>query len=197
MRHLIAIKQLPVNYRQESAPKLERRWGAVLTADVVEFSRLIHIAEEQTYNLYKSYRRELPDPKVKEYEARFVKSTGDGIIAEFRSALDAARCAVEVQQSMAERCQSMTRDSRVIFRIRLSWGGIMADLEDIFGYDVNVAARLQTIAPPGGIAMSSEVAGFVQGALPLQLEDIGKQYFHNMASPVHVFRCRFYHHIIS
>ena len=79
----------------------------------------------------------------------------------------------------------------MIFRVGLSCGPIMADVEDIYGHDVNVAARLQAVAPPGGIAMSREVAGFVRGALSLQLEDAGKQFFHNMQHPVHVFRCRF------
>jgi class 3 adenylate cyclase len=189
--HLNAIEQLRLTHASEAADELERRWGAVLTADIVEFSRLIHIDEENTYSLYKSHRRELLDPKLREYGARFVKSTGDGILAEFPSALDAARCAVDVQQSMAERCQGIARDSCIIFRIGLSWGRIMADLEDIYGHDVNIAARLQTIAPPGGIAMSGVFAGCIQGALPLQLEDMGEQHFHNMRYPVQVFRCQF------
>lgn len=103
---------------------IERRWGAFLAADVVEYSRLTSLNEEQTYFLYKSHRRELIDPKINEHRARFVKSTGDGILAEFGSALDAARCAVQVQQSMVERCRKATSDCRIVFRIGLSCGRI-------------------------------------------------------------------------
>ncbi len=194
IHHLTAIGHAPPSYGPGAVSQLERRWGAVLTADVVEFSRLIRTDEERTYRVYKSHRRELLDPKIREYRARFVKSTGDGVMAEFPTALDATCCAVDVQRSMAERCETMTRDSRVVFRIGLSWGRIMADLEDIYGHDVNVAARLQTIAPPGGIAMSSEVAEFIQDALRLPLEDMGDQHLHNMGCPIRVFQCRFYEH---
>src|SRR5689334_11162838 len=117
--------------RQPVSPEeaVERRWGAVLTADVVEYSRLTDLDEEQ---------------------------------ADFASAEDAARCAFDVQVSMAVRCKGTTRDSRMVFRIGLSWGRIMADDVDIYGHDVNVAARLQTVAPPGGIAMSAEVASRIR-----------------------------------
>jgi class 3 adenylate cyclase len=188
---VIAIKRPAARYDLRDDPEPERRWGAVLTADVVEFSRLMQLDEERTYSLYKSHRRELIDPKLKQYGARFVKSTGDGIMAEFPTALGATRCALDVQQGMSERSQCIPARNRVIFRVGLSCGPIMADVEDIYGHDVNVAARLQTVAPPGGIAMSREVAGFIRGALSLQLEDAGKQLFHNMQRPVHVFRCRF------
>jgi adenylate cyclase len=188
---VIAIKRPAARYDLRDDPEPERRWGAVLTADVVEFSRLMQLDEERTYSLYKSHRRELIDPKLRQHGARFVKSTGDGIMAEFPTALGATRCALEVQQGMSERSQCIPARNRVIFRVGLSCGPIMADVEDIYGHDVNVAARLQTVAPPGGIAMSREVAGFIRGALSLQLEDAGKQHFHNMECPVHVFRCRF------
>jgi len=192
--HLTAAAEAPVIARavSESIPLLpERRWGAVLTADVVEYSRLTSLNEERTYFRYKSHRRELIDPKMVEYRARFVKSTGDGILAEFRTALDAAHCAIQVQQSMAERCKGETADHRIVFRMGLSYGKVIADPEDIYGHDVNVAARLQTIAPPGGIAMTGEVVDCVQGTLRLPLEDLGMQLFRNMCRPVRVFQCRF------
>ena len=104
---VIAIKRPATRYdhRDEPEPEPERRWGAVLSADVVAFSRLMQLDEERTYNLYKSHRRELIDPKLRQYGARFVKSTGDGIMAEFPTALGATRCALEVQQGMSERSQ--------------------------------------------------------------------------------------------
>jgi class 3 adenylate cyclase len=171
---------------------MERRWGAVLAADVVEYSRLTSLNEEKTYFLYKSHRYELIDPKIIEHGARFVKSTGDGILAEFATVLDAARCAVQVQQSMLERCKDEPNDHRIVFRIGLSCGRIIADPEDIYGHEVNVAARLQTVAPPGGIAMSSNFARLIRKTLPLQLDDLGLQHFRNMSRAVHVFQCRYF-----
>jgi adenylate cyclase len=169
----------------------ERRWGAVLTADVVEYSRLTSQNEERTYFRYKAHRRELIDPKIAEYRARFVKSTGDGIMAEFETVLDAVRCAVQVQERMVERGKGESEDRRIVFRIGLSCGNIIADTEDIYGHDVNVAARLQTVAPAGGIAMTEAVAELVRTSLRLPLEDLGVQQFRNMSLPVRVFQCRF------
>jgi adenylate cyclase len=192
-RAITAAKPLNISARQNGAVSLliERRWGAFLAADVVEYSRLTSINEERTYFLYKSHRRELIDPKISEHNARFVKSTGDGILAEFATALDATRCAIQVQQSMVERCKDDASDCRIVFRIGLSCGMIIADPEDIYGHEVNVAARLQTIAPPGGIAMSSEFATLVRDMLPLQLDDLGMREFRNMCRAVHVFQYRF------
>ena len=196
--HLIAIGMAPTNFNSApTVPVFERRWGAILTADVVEYSRLTSVDEEQTYVLYQSHRREVLNPKTRQYGARFLKSTGDGILAEFETPIDAARCAIDVQQSMVERCRGIPKDSRIIFRIGLSYGRILVDPEDIYGHHVNVAARLQTIAPLGGIAMSGQVAACVQQALSLQLEDMGEYRFHNMSSAVRVFQCRFYHYAVS
>ena len=168
----------------------EKRWGAVLTADVVEYSRLTSLNEEQTYLRYKAHRRELIDPMIAEYRARFVKSTGDGIMAEFETALDAAQCAVQVQHRMVERCKGESDDRRIVFRMGLSCGNIIADQEDIYGHDVNVAARLQTVAPAGGIAMTERGADLVGPSLALSLEDLGFQQFRNMCLPVRVFQYR-------
>jgi class 3 adenylate cyclase len=168
----------------------ERRWGAVLTADVVEYSRLTSLNQEQTYFRYKAHRRELIDPMIAEYRARFVKSTGDGILAEFETVLAAAQCAIQVQQRMVERCKGESDDRRIIFRMGLSCGNIIADKEDIYGHDVNIAARLQTVAPAGGIAMTERVAELVSSSLALPLEDLGVQQFRNMCLPVRVFQYR-------
>jgi len=194
MEHFTAAGKLPAIASIASEPiplHLERRWGAVLTADVVEYSRLTSLNEERTYFLYKSHRRDLIDPKIQEHCARFVKSTGDGILAEFRTALDATHCAIQIQQGMAERCAGVSPDRRIVFRMGLSCGKIIADSEDIYGHDVNVAARLQTVAPPGGLAMTHEIAERVQDTLRLPLEDLGLQQLRNMCRPVHVFQCRF------
>lgn len=169
---------------------VERRWGAVLTADVVEYSRLTSLDAEQAYFLYQSHRRDVLHPKARQHNARFLKSTGDGIMAEFATAIDAVRCAIEVQHSMAERCKGTVKASRIVFRIGLSCGRIMADAVDIYGHDVNVAARLQTVAPPGGIAMSGEFAALIRAAVRFHLEDMGNVHFHNMKAAVHVFRYR-------
>jgi len=184
------ILDAPIGCGRSDLPTLERRWGAVLTVDVVEYSRLTFLDPEFAYYLYKSHRNELVDPKLREYRVRFFKSTGDGILAEFETAIDAARCAIDVQTGMIERGRRTAKDSRIVFRMGLSCGPIMADAEDIYGHDVNVAARLQAIAPPGGIAMTDDIANRVGSALALQLEDVGEQYFHNMGRPVRVFHCR-------
>jgi adenylate cyclase len=168
-----------------------RRWGAVIALDVVEFSRLSSQNDELTYFQYKSHRRELIDPKLAEFGARFLKSTGDGIMAEFETALDATRCAVHVQQGMAERYQGGAADTQIFFRIGVSCGRIIADVEDIYGHDVNVAARLQTLAPSGGITMTRDVVDRVRDVMRLPLEDLGLRYFKNMCHPVRVYQCRF------
>jgi adenylate cyclase len=194
LEHFIAARKPSTISEAPSDPisrLIERRWGAVLAADVVEYSRLTSLNEERTYLLYKAHRHELIDPKIVEHGARFVKSTGDGILAEFGTAIDAARCAIQVQQSMAERCKDEASDHRIVFRIGLSCGMIIADSEDVYGHEVNVAARLQTIAPPGGIAMTGEVAQTIRCTLHLPLEDLGMQQFRNMCRTVHVFQCQF------
>ena len=143
LEHFAATAKLRAAATNPVPPSFERRWGALLVADIVEYSRLTSINEERTYLLYKSHRRELIDPKIREHGARFVKSTGDGILAEFSTALDTANCAIHIQQGMAERCDGVSEDRRIVFRIGLSCGKIISDPEDIYGHDVNVAALLQ------------------------------------------------------
>lgn len=187
----VAMPVTPGCRGRRDLPALERRWGAVLAVDIVGYSRLTILDAELAYFLYKSHRRELLDPKLGEYGARFFKSTGDGILAEFETAIDATCCAVDIQKGMIERGRGAAKDRQIIFRMGLSCGPILADVEDIYGHDVNVAARLQTIAPAGGIAMTDEIATRVESLLPMQLDDVGEQYFHNMERPVRVFQCRF------
>lgn len=168
-----------------------RRWGAIVAVDVVEFSRLSSLNDERTYFQYKSHRRELIDPSLVEFSARFLKSTGDGIMAEFATVPDAMRCAVQVQRGMVERSKGKAVDTRIVFRIGLACGKIIADPEDIYGHDVNVAARLQTMAPPGGIAMTKDAVDRFGDAMDLPLEDIGLHSFKNMSRPIRVYQCRF------
>lgn len=177
----------------ETWPMAERRLAAVMAADVVGYTRLMSVDEGRTYAKYKSHRRELIDPKIAELGARVVKSTGDGVLAEFQSALDAVRCAIHVQESMAERNQGEPYEHRIVFRIGLSYGRIIAEAADIYGDEVNIAARLQAVAPPGGIAMSDKVAELVQGALSLQLDDLGVQPLRIMARSIHVYTYRQLH----
>jgi len=168
-----------------------RRWGAIVAVDVVEFSRLSSLNDERTYFQYKSHRRELIDPSLAEFSARFLKSTGDGIMAEFATVPNAMRCAVQVQQGMVARSRGKAVDTRIVFRIGLACGKIIADPEDIYGHDVNVAARLQTLAPPGGIAMTKDVVDRVGDAAGLPFEDVGLHCFKNMSRPIRVYQCRF------
>ena len=138
-------------------PPAQHRVAAVLAIDMVGYTRLMGLDEARTHARYKSHRRELIDIEVAQHRGRIVKSTGDGALAEFASAPDAVLCAVEVQRAMADRNAGEPRDQRIAFRIGLSHGRIIVESDDIYGDEVNVAARLQALAPPGGIAMSAKV----------------------------------------
>jgi adenylate cyclase len=174
-------------------PTAEHRFATVLAADVVGYTRLMSIDEAGTHARYKSRRRELIEPKIAELDARVVKSTGDGVLVEFRNALDAVRCAIQVQQHMAERNRGEPDDHRIVFRIGLSYGRIIVEPDDIYGDEVNIAARLQAVAPPGGIAMSAKVADLIPDTLRLQLEDLGPQQLRNMGRAVHTYVYRLPH----
>ena len=168
-------------------PVAERRMAAILIADVVGYTGLMGADEAYTFDRYKTHRSELIDPKLAEFSARFVKSTGDGFLAEFASTLDAVSCALQIQRKMAECDQDVPINRRIVFRMGLSYGRIIVEPEDIYGHEVNVAARLQTIAPPGGLAISAKALEMIRGKIGLQLDDIGTQQFRNMSRPVHVY----------
>jgi TolB-like protein/class 3 adenylate cyclase/Flp pilus assembly protein TadD len=170
--------------------RVERRLAAILAADVAGYSRLMGADEEGTLAALKTIRRELGDPKIAEHRGRIVKTTGDGLLVEFPSVVDAVRCAVEVQQAMAEQNAEMPPDKRIQFRIGINLGDIIIDEHDIFGDGVNVAARLEALAEPGGICISRMVHDQVQDRLDLAFEDMGEQQVKNIARPVHVFRIR-------
>src|SRR5262245_26018115 len=170
--------------------RVERRLTAILAADVSRYSHLMGIDEEGTLSTLKTYRRELIEPKIAEHRGRIVKTTGDGALIEFASAVNALRCALEVQRAVAERNTGVPRDRRIEFRIGINVGDIIVDTGDIYGDGVNVAARLEGIAEPGGICVSARVQEDTLGKLDVIFEDQGEQQFKNIARPVRVYRVR-------
>jgi TolB-like protein/class 3 adenylate cyclase len=165
-----------------------RRLAAILAADVAGYSRLIGADEGGTLERLKALRRELLDPKIAEHNGRLVKTTGDGLLIEFGSVVDALRCAVEVQREMAERNAGVPPDSRIDFRIGINMGDIVVEDGDIFGDGVNVAARLEALSEPGGICVAARVQEDAAGKLDLAFEDIGEQQLKNIARPVRAYR---------
>src|ERR1700732_108302 len=171
--------------------RVERRLAAILAADVAGYSRLMGADEEGTLARLKALRRELADPKIKEHRGRIVKTTGDGLLIEFASVVDAVRCAVEVQREMAERNTDVPSDRRIEFRMGINLGDIMKDGLDIYGDGVNVAARLEALAEPGGICVSRGVRDQGRDKLTFSVEDMGEQQVKNIARPVRVHRILF------
>src|SRR5579863_7442594 len=167
--------------------RTERRLAAVLAADVAGYSRLIGADEEGTLGRLKSLRAELIDPAVAVHRGRIVKTTGDGLLVEFASVVDALRCAVEWQRGMAERNAGIP-DDRIDFRIGINVGDVVVEDGDIFGDGVNVAARLEALAEPGGICVSARIQEDAAGRLDLEFEDLGEQSLKNIARPVRVYR---------
>jgi TolB-like protein/class 3 adenylate cyclase len=168
--------------------RVQRRLAAILAADVAGYSRLMGADEEGTLAALKALRRELADPKIKEHRGRIVKTTGDGLLIEFASVVDAVRCAVEVQREMAERNAGVPPDRVIEFRMGINLGDIIKDGRDIHGDGVNVAARLEALAEPGGICVSRVVRDQVRDKLAFSFEDMGEQQVKNIARPVRVHR---------
>jgi adenylate cyclase len=167
-----------------------RRLAAILAADVAGYSRLMGADEEGTLAALKAIRRELSDPKVKEHRGRIVKTTGDGLLIEFASVVDAVRCAVEVQREMAERNVDVSPERRIELRMGINLGDIIKDGRDIYGDGVNVAARLEALAEPGGICVSRVVRDQVRDKLAIAFEDMGERQVKNIARPVRVYVLR-------
>jgi adenylate cyclase len=168
--------------------RVERRLTAILAADVAGYSRLTGLDEEGTHARLQDHLCSLLDPKIAEHRGRVVKNTGDGLLAEFSSVVDAVRCALDVQHGMAERNTDVPPEKRIEFRIGINIGDVMLDHGDIFGDGVNVAARLEGVAEPGGICLSEDAQHQVQGKLDVTFEDAGQQQLKNIARPVRVFR---------
>jgi len=152
-----------------------RRLTAILAADVAGYSRLMGMDEEGTHERLKAHFRQLIDPRIEEHQGRIVKNTGDGMLAEFASVVDAVRCAAEVQRGMIDRNAEQPGDRRIEFRIGINLGDVIADGGDIFGDGVNVAARLEALAEPGGICISRTVRDQIRYKLTYQFEDLGEQ----------------------
>jgi adenylate cyclase len=168
--------------------RVERRLTAILAADVAGYSRLMGADEEGTLAQLKAHQRGLVDPKISEHRGRVVKTTGDGMLIEFPSVVDAVRCAVEVQEGMVIRNADVPKDRRIEFRVGINLGDIIVDGDDIHGDGVNIAARLEGLAQPGGICISQTVLNHARGKVPLEAEDTGVQALKNIDRPVHVYR---------
>ncbi len=168
--------------------RVERRLAAILVADMVGYSRLMEADEAGTIARQKACRKELIDPKITEHNGRIVKSTGDGLLIEFGSAVDAVECAVASQRAMAEREADVPEDRRIQYRVGINVGDIVIDGDDILGDGVNVAARLEGLAEPGGICVSGDVYRQVEGKTGLAFEDLGEQTVKNIKRPVRVHR---------
>ena len=167
---------------------MERRLAAILVADVVGYSRLMGADEAGTFQRLKTLRRELVQPTIIEYKGRIVKLMGDGLLAEFPSVVEAVQCAVDIQMGMARSEPGLPEDRRIRLRIGVNLGDIIVEGDDISGDGVNVAARLEGLAEPGGICLSAKVHEEVKNRLELSYEDLGLKHVKNVTEPVHVFR---------
>jgi len=170
--------------------RVERRLAAILAVDVAGYSRLMGVDEEGTLATLKESRREIIDPKIVEHRGRIVKTTGDGALVEFASAVDAVRCAMEIQRAMAERNAHIPEDRRFEFRIGINVGDIMIDDDDIYGDGVNIAARIEMLASPGAICLSDNAYQQIKGKLTLDVSDMGERQLKNIAQPVRVHSVR-------
>ena len=170
--------------------RVERRLAAILAADVAGYSRLTGLDEEGTHVRLRERLRGLADPKIGEHRGKVVKHTGDGVLAEFGSVVDAVRCAIEVQRGMAEQNATMPQVKRIEFRIGIHVGDIIVDDDDIFGDGVNIAARLEGIAEPGGVCISDDAQRQVRGKVDFAFEDMGPQNLKNIVEPMRAWRLR-------
>jgi TolB-like protein/class 3 adenylate cyclase/Flp pilus assembly protein TadD len=167
-----------------------RRLTAILAADVAGYSRLMGEDEEGTHETLQAHFRELVNPKVREHRGRVVKNTGDGFLAEFASVVDGVRCAVEIQRGMIDREPEVPEEKRIRFRIGVNLGDVIAEKDDIYGDGVNIAARLEALAAPGGVCISRVVRDQVRDRLDYTFEDLGEQAVKNITRPVRVFALR-------
>jgi adenylate cyclase len=173
-----------------TSERVERRLAAVLAADIAGYSRLMGRDEEHTLAQLKSFRKTLVDPGIAAHRGRIVKTTGDGMLVEFASAVDAARCAVEIQRAMIQQNADVLPELRIEFRIGIHVGDIIIDDNDIFGDGVNIAARLEGIAAPGGVCISDDAHRQIRGKIDITFDDMGEQTLKNIAEPMRAWRMR-------
>jgi TolB-like protein/class 3 adenylate cyclase len=171
-----------------ASDQVKRKLAAILAADIAGYSKLMGADEAGTLARLKQYRRELIDPKNKQYRGRVVKTTGDGILIEFPSVVDAVSCSIEVQQGMRERNADVPPEKRLEFRIGINLGDVIIEGRDLYGDGVNIAARLEGLAEPGGICISRTVLNHARGKIAFDVEDLGEQTLKNIAQPIHVYR---------
>jgi adenylate cyclase len=174
-----------------ASERVERRLTAILAADVAGYSRLVEADEEGTLAQWKAHWGALIEPAIKEHHGRVVRVVGDGLLAEFVSVVDALRCAVVVQRGMAERNADVAPERRIEFRMGVNFGELIIDRDDFWGDGVNIAARLEALAEPGGISVSGRVQEDTHGKLDIDFEDTGEQQLKNIMRPVRVYRIRF------
>jgi adenylate cyclase len=170
--------------------RVERRLAAVMAGDVAGYSRLMGRDEEHTLAQLKAFRKTVVDPRIATHRGRIVKTTGDGMLVEFASAVDAARCGVEIQREMARQNVEVSPELRIEFRIGIHVGDIIFDDDDIFGDGVNIAARLEGIAEPGGVCISDDAHRQVRGKIDIGFDDMGEQNLKNIAEPMRAWRIR-------
>src|ERR1700752_1732642 len=167
-----------------------RRLAPILAADVAGYSRLMGADEEGTLERLKALRRELLDPKIAEHRGRIVKTTGDGLLVEFASVVDAVRCAVAVQQVMPERNTDIAADTRIELRIGINLGDVIVEGDDLYGDGVNIAARIEALADAGGGFVSNTVHDHVRDRLPFVFDELGEEQIKNITRPVRFYRVR-------
>src|SRR4051812_31265251 len=175
--------------QHDQPTRVERRLAAIVAADVAGYSRLMGLDEVGTARALREHRK-VTDALVEKHGGRLVKSTGDGVLLEFPSVVDAVECAVAVQAVMAERNQGVAADRRMLLRIGVNLGDILTEGEDILGDGVNVAARLEGIAKPGGICVSSSAYEHVRGKVTVEFTDLGEQMLKNISRLVRVYSAK-------
>jgi adenylate cyclase len=183
----VVARCYPLGTRAVTERHVQRRLAAILAADIAGYSRLTGADEEGTLERLRALRLELIDPAVAEHHGRIVKTTGDGILIEFASVVDAVRCGIAVQRGMARRNTEVSVEKRILFRVGINLGDVVAEGDDLLGDGVNVAARLEGIAEPGGMCLSRAAYDQARGKIDLAVKDLGEQRLKNIAEPVRVY----------
>src|SRR5262245_13639026 len=168
--------------------RVQRRLAAILAADIVGYSRLMEQDETGTLVVLKARRREILDPLVAQHQGRVFKVTGDGVLVEFASAVNAVQCAVDLQQGMAAANDGQPEERHIVLRIGVNLGDVMVEGSDLYGDGVNIASRLEAVADPGGILVSGTAYDYVRNKVKAGFEDLGAKTVKNIARPVHVYR---------